>query len=69
MDSQYGLMSAIKGAGGISGRPGTAQIILTAVRKGGFQKEIVTQNLTTRGLLGWYQYPKSVVRKIAVAWP
>ena len=28
MDSKYGLMSAIKGAGGISGKPGTAQIIL-----------------------------------------
>ena len=28
LDSQYGLKSAMKGAGGISGNPGTAQIIL-----------------------------------------
>ena len=42
---------------------------LTAVRKGEFQKEIVTQKLTPRGLLGWCKCPKSVVRKIVVAWP
>ena len=28
LDSQYGLKSAMKGAGGISGNPGTAQINL-----------------------------------------
>ena len=43
--------------------------LYTAVRKGEFQKEIVTQKLTPRGLLGWFKCPKSVVRKIAVAWP
>ena len=41
----------------------------TAVWKVEFKNKFVTQKPTMRGLLGWSKGPKSVVRKIAVAWP
>ena len=41
----------------------------TAVWKVEFKKKFVTPKPTMRGLLGLSKGSKSVVRKIAVAWP